>query len=89
MSTNNIGFYDEMTKITCMFQLSSNTHLISSIKCYISKVFRQIWLGKQCIPRLDSSQSDQNLFNPVLEKLQQFLKCIKILENSNYSCHTI
>ena len=28
MSTNNIGFYGELTKI--VFQLSSNTHLISS-----------------------------------------------------------
>ena len=28
MSTNNIGFYEDLTKIIC--QLSSNTHLISS-----------------------------------------------------------
>ena len=28
MSTHNIGFYDDLTKI--IFQLSSNTHLISS-----------------------------------------------------------
>ena len=28
MSTHNIGFYEELTKI--IFELSSNTHLISS-----------------------------------------------------------
>ena len=28
MSTHNIGFYEDLTKI--IFQLSSNTHLISS-----------------------------------------------------------
>ena len=28
MSTNNIGFYEDLTKI--IFELSSNTHLISS-----------------------------------------------------------
>ena len=28
MSTHNIGFYDDLTKI--IFELSSNTHLISS-----------------------------------------------------------
>ena len=28
MSTHNIGFYEDLTKI--VFQLSSNTHLISS-----------------------------------------------------------
>ena len=28
MSTNNIGFYEDLTKI--IFEISSNTHLISS-----------------------------------------------------------
>ena len=30
MSTHNIGFYEDLTKI--IFELSSNTHLISSAK---------------------------------------------------------
>ena len=34
MSTHNIGFYEDLTKI--IFQLSSNTHLISS-SGYIQK----------------------------------------------------
>ena len=29
MSTHNIGFYEDLTKI--IFELSSNTHLISSV----------------------------------------------------------
>ena len=32
MSTHNIGFYENLTKI--IFQLSSNTHLISSSDTY-------------------------------------------------------
>ena len=32
MSTHNIGFYDDLTKI--IFELSSNTHLISSAESY-------------------------------------------------------
>ena len=32
MSTHNIGFYEDLTKI--IFQLSSNTHLISSSDDY-------------------------------------------------------
>ena len=36
MSTHNIGFYEDLTKI--IFQLSSNTHLISSaIKMFLLK----------------------------------------------------
>ena len=31
MSTHNIGFYEDLTKI--IFELSSNTHLISSAAC--------------------------------------------------------
>ena len=31
MSTHNIGFYEDLTKI--IFELSSNTHLISSADC--------------------------------------------------------
>ena len=31
MSTHNIGFYEDLTKI--IFELSSNTHLISSAEC--------------------------------------------------------
>ena len=37
MSTHNIGFYEDLTKI--IFELSSNTHLISSAdvscQCYV------------------------------------------------------
>ena len=32
MSTHNIGFYEDLTKI--IFELSSNTHLISSAENY-------------------------------------------------------
>ena len=35
MSTHNIGFYEDLTKI--IFELSSNTHLISSAAGYIQK----------------------------------------------------
>ena len=31
MSTHNIGFYEDLTKI--IVELSSNTHLISSAEC--------------------------------------------------------
>ena len=33
MSTHNIGFYEDLTKI--IFELSSNMHLISSAETYI------------------------------------------------------
>ena len=33
MSTHNIGFYEDLTKI--IFQLSSNTHLISSSELFV------------------------------------------------------
>ena len=39
MSTHNIGFYEDLTKI--IFELSSNTHLISSVVgccCFMSMV---------------------------------------------------
>ena len=32
MSTHNIGFYEDLTKI--IFELSSNTHLVSSAECF-------------------------------------------------------
>ena len=32
MSTHNIGFYEDLTKI--IFELSLNTHLISSAECH-------------------------------------------------------
>ena len=35
MSTHNIGSYEDMTKI--IFELSSNTHLISSAGCFMLK----------------------------------------------------
>ena len=35
MSTHNIGFYEDLTKI--IFQLSSNKHLISSSKTHVIK----------------------------------------------------
>ena len=36
MSTHNIGFYEDLTKI--IFELSSNTHLISSADlCFVWK----------------------------------------------------
>ena len=41
MSTHNIGFYEDLTKI--IFELSSNMHLISSAAdlLFISKIFFQ------------------------------------------------
>ena len=33
MSTHNIGFYEDLTKI--IFELSSNTHLISSAEYFL------------------------------------------------------
>ena len=38
MSTHNIGFYEEMTKI--IFQLSSNAHLISSSVGKLTKLLK-------------------------------------------------
>ena len=39
MSTNNIGFYEDLTKI--IFELSSNKHLISSAELrYVVSFFR-------------------------------------------------
>ena len=40
MSTHNIGFYEDLTKI--IFQLSSNTHLISS---WITKGLNHLGMG--------------------------------------------
>ena len=55
MSTHNIGFYEDLTKI--IFQLSSNTHLISSSAININfcsplprrlyMKFGFVWLAKQ------------------------------------------
>ena len=36
MSTHNIGFYEDLTKI--IFELSSNTHLISSADWVIIRI---------------------------------------------------
>ena len=36
MSTHNIGFYEDLTKI--IFELSSNTHLISSSEFEVSRL---------------------------------------------------
>ena len=50
MSTHNIGFYEDLTKI--IFQLSSNTHLISS-SAYVP--YRE----KTCLTRSDTNRSVQ------------------------------
>ena len=42
MSTHNIGFYEDLTKIT--FELSSNTHLVSS-----AETSRMRWLQKKAM----------------------------------------
>ena len=43
MSTQNIGFYEDLTKI--IFQLSSNMHLISSSEVWNNKGADQtVWL---------------------------------------------
>ena len=41
MSTHNIGFYEDLTKI--IFELSSNTHLISSAATYMQ--FAVSWVS--------------------------------------------
>ena len=46
MSTHNIGFYEDLTKI--IFELSSNTHLISS--------------AAKCRPRSNLSQTKGYVF---------------------------
>ena len=38
MSTHNIGFYEDLTKI--IFELSSNTHLISSAVMQLVYIFK-------------------------------------------------
>ena len=44
MSTHNIGFYEDLTKI--IFQSSSNTHLISSSGLTAVKTYRDgEWIG--------------------------------------------
>ena len=59
MSTHNIGFYEDLTKL--IFQLSSNTHLISSSLLYLTiddsepgtDVVHSYRVGdKTCIPAL-------------------------------------
>ena len=40
MSTHNIGFYEDLTKIT--FELSSNTHIISSAGKSVFRHFYQV-----------------------------------------------
>ena len=52
MSTHNIGFYEEISKITPL--LSSNTHLISSIHGYI--------VLKKCDVRLISVNKCQLMY---------------------------
>ena len=42
MSTKNIGFYEDLTKI--IFQLSSNVHLTSSVQCALLFQF-QVKIG--------------------------------------------
>ena len=44
MSTHNIGFYEDLTKI--IFELSSNTHLISSAAMQPKKQTRgsKVWI---------------------------------------------
>ena len=39
MSTHNIGFYEDLTKI--IFELSSNTHLISSAGCLVFSFYNR------------------------------------------------
>ena len=43
MSTHNIGFYEEISKIITYHQISSNTHLISSADtfCFVESFIAQ------------------------------------------------
>ena len=49
MSTHNIGFYEDLTKI--IFELSSNTHLISSADLYC--------LQRHCIEKESTHSNDK------------------------------
>ena len=60
MSTHNIGFYEDLTKI--IFELSSNTHLISSAEFIILLYELKLFLIK-------TSEASQNFFVYVIEKL--------------------
>ena len=45
MSTHNIGFYEDLTKLSLNYhQISSNTHLISSAVLYFDRVTNN-WLS--------------------------------------------
>ena len=56
MSTHNIGFYEDLTKI--IFELSSNTHLISSavnnLVIYFEPLSLTLW---DFLPTLDTRNS--------------------------------
>ena len=46
MSTHNIGFYEDLTKI--IFELSSNTHLMSSADQHFVSVEMQLECSAKC-----------------------------------------
>ena len=48
MSTNNLGFYEDLTKI--IFQLSSNTHLISSVVIVMKRALAHWNQEMECVP---------------------------------------
>ena len=56
MSTQNIGFYEDLTKLSLNYhQISSNTHLISSA------VLPRINVSKRSYGMANSEESDQTL----------------------------
>ena len=61
MSTHNIGFYEEISKIITYHQISSNTHLISSaaMEYYTCSfyILRTAKIGVRCIfePRCEKT----------------------------------
>ena len=71
MSTNNIGFYEEISKISLKYhQISSNKHLISSAGIYSVAKFSSIFLSfsknmASCYSVLSSQGLSLLLFSPV------------------------
>ena len=50
MSTHNIGFYEDVTKLSFNYQISSNTHLISSgpVPHYVNVSVLKVLTKDQC-----------------------------------------
>ena len=68
MSTHNIGFYENLTKISFNYhQISSNTHLISSSDI-IMIVYYRIYSDKEIITKQDPTQGHNELLVSVIDE---------------------